>query len=161
MKYFSSESFPCIALRYSNVYGPGQNPDAEAGVIAIFSKKLFRKQRATIYGTGGQVRDYIHVDDVARANVLAAEDNKQLEQFTAMNIGTGKGTSVAQLAFLIQQAGEKLGYPNFEFIHETERPGDLQRSILCSNRAEKILGWKPSITLDEGITETVASFKGR
>ena len=157
-KFYASEKMPVIVLRYSNVYGPGQDPDGEAGVIAIFAKKMWRGKKAKIYGTGGQVRDYVHVDDVARANELALEAS--VDEFTTINIGTGKGTSVAQVAFLVNEAGKKLGANTLQYEHEPERRGDLQRSLICPNRANKILGWKPRIGLDEGIEPTVESLKG-
>lgn len=156
-EFFSSDTMKCIVLRYSNVYGPGQDPDGEAGVIAIFAKKLWIHRKAKIYGTGGQVRDYVHVDDVARANVLALE--AKVENFTVMNIGTGTGTSVAQIGFLVNEAGKKLGSNAFEFDHMPERQGDLQRSIVCPNRAKSILGWSPEIAVEDGIEPTVASFR--
>ena len=156
-EFYSCEEMKCIVLRYSNVYGPGQDPNGEAGVIAIFANKMWKHAKAKIYGTGGQVRDYVHVDDVARANALALD--AKVDEFTVINIGSGKGTSVAQIAFLVNEAGKKLGSNAFEFDHMPERKGDLQRSIVCPNRAKSILGWSPEISVEDGIEPTVASFR--
>jgi UDP-glucose 4-epimerase len=146
-----------VALRYGNVYGPRQDPHGEAGVVAIFCERLRAGQQATIYGDGEQMRDYIHVADVVRANMLAGA---KLEVFNsqpgqsiddlAFNVGTGVGTSVKRLYELIsRQFG--LQKPT---AYAPPRPGELQRSVLDGRKAEKLLGFHPQYDLEVGLTNS-------
>jgi UDP-glucose 4-epimerase len=134
-------------LRYPNVYGPRQNPHGEAGVNAIFIGLMLEGRRPKIFGTGGQVRDYLFVDDVVDANVVALEkgDGEML------NLGTGVGTSVLDIvgelnAILATQ---------LEPVHEPARPGEIQRIYLDASRARQVLGWTPRVPFREGLRRTV------
>src|SRR5205814_1996057 len=93
LAYSSLYGLPYTIFRYSNVYGPRQDPHGEAGVVAIFSKRLLRKEPVYIFGNGRQTRDFVFVGDVARANVLALREGRN----QIINIGTGKETSVKEL----------------------------------------------------------------
>ena len=140
------------ALRYSNVYGPRQNPHGEAGVVAIFSTRLIDQRSITIYGDGEQTRDYVFVHDVVAANMAVSEtplaNSAQLDQ-RAFNVGTGIETSVNELASaLAHVAGAQ---PKIEFAEA--RSGELNRSALDTGRLRS-LGWQPQSTLGEGLATT-------
>jgi UDP-glucose 4-epimerase len=139
------------ALRYSNVYGPRQLPHGEAGVVAIFIKRLLAGQPCTIFGDGSIIRDYVYVGDVARASLLVLKkgDGK------GYNIGTNKPTTVKQLFFSITKALGMDVKPNYG----PHRAGDVQANYLSYALAKRELGWSPKISLDEGIRNTVKFFK--
>ena len=138
-------------LRYGNVYGPRQDPFGEAGVVAIFANAMMGGRPPTIFGDGSHERDYVYVDDVVRANVLAlaqAEDG-------VYNIGTGEGTTVAQVFDALAGATDYGGDPE----HAAERPGDVHRIYLDVRRAERGLGWRAAVSLEEGIRCTVDAMR--
>ncbi len=137
-------------LRYSNVYGPRQIPHGEAGVVAIFIKLIMEGKAPTIFGGGKCVRDYVYAGDVAAANLLAL--NKGHNE--AFNIGTGIRTNVNQLYRLIQKA---TGFTQ-KAKPGPYRPGDLPANVLDASKAGKILGWKPKVSLAEGIKMTYEYF---
>ncbi|MET0405473.1 MAG: SDR family oxidoreductase [Cystobacter sp.] len=140
-----------VALRYANVYGPRQNPHGEAGVVSIFSTRLLAGQDCTIYGEGKQTRDFVYVEDVARANLLAAEKDYS----GPINIGTGVETDINRLFGLLAQAA---GAPK-PAGHAPGRPGEQMRSCIDHGLAQKVLGWQPTVDLAEGTRRTVAWFK--
>ena len=144
---------PYVALRYANVYGPRQDPHGEAGVIAIFSKKLLAGADVTIFGDGRQTRDYVFVGDVVRANLAALAG----DFCGAVNIGTGLETNVNDLYTIIKRHA---GGPGTA-VHAPPRDGELQRSVLSVALAEKVLGWKPRTVLSDGLAETVDFFRSR
>lgn len=143
-----------VALRYANVYGPRQNPHGEAGVVAIFGKRLLKGEPITIYGDGEQTRDLVYVEDVAAANLLAAErplPALQSLDSRAYNVGTAVETSVNRLADLIAQA---TGRPD-DVRRAPARAGEIQRSALAVAKAERELGWRPRVSLPEGLARTM------
>ncbi|WP_456400192.1 SDR family oxidoreductase [Mesoaciditoga sp.] len=140
-------------LRYGNVYGPRQSPDGEAGVIAIFAKKMLNKEPVTINGDGEYVRDYIYVKDVVNANILSME-NGDGEIF---NIGTGTGKSVNDVFLSLKEHI----YYDADPIYGPPRPGDLRKSILDISHAKEVLKWKPKYSFSEGLRETVSFFESR
>jgi UDP-glucose 4-epimerase len=143
------------ALRFSNVYGPRQDPHGEAGVVAIFCGRILGNRPLTIFGDGRQTRDYVYVGDVARAMYLAATEPLPARgrlDARAFNIGTGKGTSVTEVATLLQEvAGSKAP---IEFA--PPRQGEQQESFVNADRARELLGWTPQVTLAEGLAKTFA-----
>jgi UDP-glucose 4-epimerase len=142
------------ALRYSNVYGPRQEPHGEAGVIAIFAARILEGKPITIFGDGRQERDYVHVADVVEANwrsstrLLPAPDTIAAR---AWNIGTGRGTSVGELADLLMAgAGREV-----DRAFEAARAGELERSVLDTAKAERELEWRPTVPLRDGLEQTM------
>jgi len=144
------------ALRYSNVYGPRQNPHGEAGVIAIFSKRIAGGEPITIFGDGKQTRDMVYALDVAEANVRAA--TATLPRLTSLdarawNIGTGVETTVNELAELLAQgAGKKAN-----ITRAPARAGEILRSSLATDKAARELNWRPRTPLVEGLRATIRS----
>ncbi len=141
-----------ISLRYANIYGPRQNPQGEAGVIAIFCHRLLTGQVPIVNGDGGQTRDYTYVEDVANANLKALEHP---EVTGAVNISTGVETSVNALyAALVAAAGSKVAAE-----HGPARPGEQRRSCLNPTLAGRVLDWKPTVSLAEGLGRTFRFFE--
>jgi UDP-glucose 4-epimerase len=139
------------ALRYANVYGPRQNPHGEAGVVAIFSERLLRGDSCTVNGTGEQTRDFVFGPDVARANLLAATGDVE----GPVNVGTGIETDVNRLyALLARAAGVERPAQ-----HAPAKPGEQLRSSVDPSRAAKVLGWRPTVVLEEGLRRTVDWFR--
>jgi UDP-glucose 4-epimerase len=146
-----------VALRFGNVYGPRQDPNGEAGVVAIFCGRIVRKEALTIYGDGHQTRDYTYVGDAARAVLAAATKPLPVKggiDARAFNIGTGRGTSVTQLSKLLQAAAGS----NVPVKFAPHRPGEVQDSFLTSVKAHELLGWKPEVTLPDGLKRTYEWF---
>ena len=140
-------------LRYANVYGPRQNPFGEAGVVAIFTNKLLKNENPIINGDGEQTRDYVFVEDVVKANVIALNDNTS----DIYNIGTGVETSVNELfAKLNQISGSKASEK-----HGPAPKGEQARSVITSDKLYKKFNWKPSIKIEEGLKKTFESFKSK
>ena len=139
------------ALRYGNVYGPRQDPNGEAGVIAIFAKRFLKHESIRIDWDGEQQKDYVYVGDVARANLLAL-DHGDNDIFC---IGTGKGTSVNEIYHDLEKI---TGYTP-EIVHAPKRAGDIHLAYCNSSKAERILGWKPEVSMEEGIKATVDFFR--
>ncbi|MGH7524999.1 MAG: NAD-dependent epimerase/dehydratase family protein, partial [Gemmatimonadales bacterium] len=151
--------FEGVALRYSNVYGPRQDPASEAGVVSIFVSRLLAGKALTIFGDGKQTRDYVFVKDVARANLLAASvavSRGDRLDVPAFNVATGRETSVNDLA---QYIGRALGrHPVIEYA--PPRAGELFRSCLDVSKAARALGWAPTHDFDAGLRELAAWFEG-
>jgi UDP-glucose 4-epimerase len=141
-----------ISLRYANIYGPRQNPEGEAGVIAIFCNRLLSGRPLLINGDGLQTRDFVYVEDVARANVLALERE---DIIGPINIGTGVETSVTAIADALRSAAGSGAAP----IHGPVRPGEQRRSCLDAALAERSLGWRPGVPLRDGLAATYEFFK--
>ena len=141
-----------VSLRYANVYGPRQNPHGEAGVVAIFCGRVLAGEALVINGDGLQTRDFVHVDDVAAANLLALE---RAHVTGPVNIGTGVETSVnAICAALSKAAGSSV-----DAVHAPARPGEQRRSCLSPKLAERVLGWRPTVTLGDGLIQTLDHFR--
>jgi len=139
-----------VALRLGNVYGPRQDPLGEAGVIAIFCGALRGGTRPTVYGDGLQTRDYVYVGDVVEAALAAAES----EASGPVNIGTGHETTVLDL---VEALARLDGATGFEPEFAPRRAGEVQRIALDAGRAERELGWRPEVGLDEGLRLTLDS----
>ncbi len=140
------------ALALGNVYGPRQDPQGEAGVVAIFAERLLAGEPCTIYGDGTQTRDYVFVDDVVDAFARAAERGGGL----LINVGTGIETSVNQLYATLARAARV----DLPAVQAPARPGELDRNVLDSARAAVQLGWKPWTDLTTGITAVLDHLGG-
>ena len=149
-----------VALRYSNVYGPRQNPHGEAGVVAIFCHRILRGDAMTVFGDGTQTRDYVFVEDVARANVAAARAAlpvmRQLDT-RAYNIGTAHETSVLQLAELLKASAGSTAAIQLA----PGRVGEQQRSSVDIDKAARELGWRPRMGIEDGLRATFRYFAER
>ena len=164
LEFFAREhQLTCVALRYANVYGPRQNPHGEAGVVAVFCRKMLSGEPATINGDGRYIRDYVFGPDVAQANAAACEANLT-PGFHLYHIGTGVGTDVNKLAGTLHSAcgaalrrrGSTATIP--EPVYGPARPGDLRSSMVCSDKARRELGWQPAVTIEQGLPQTVNWF---
>jgi nucleoside-diphosphate-sugar epimerase len=153
--YKATESLDYTALALSNVYGPRQEPASEVGlegqVVAIFCRRMLANRPTTIYGDGSQTRDFIYVDDVVSA-FLAARTKGTGE---LINIGSNEELSVNDLHARLLA----LTKASFEPVYAPARPGELQRIYVDTSKARDVLGWTPTVDLDEGLKLTVAWFK--
>jgi UDP-glucose 4-epimerase len=138
-------------LRFANVYGPRQGASGEAGVVSIFCGNSIRGKSLTIYGDGKQTRDYVHVSDCAAALLAAADYGRA----GVWNIGSGTETSVLDLAALVAQLAGNDSQPVFA----SARSGELSRSALDSDRAAQDLGWRPAVSLTDGVQSVVSWFE--
>jgi UDP-glucose 4-epimerase len=158
MAYYARvHGLDAVALRYGNVYGPRQDPHGEAGVVAIFSGRILDRQPLTVFGDGLQTRDYVYVGDVARATWLAATTKLPKQEkldSRAFNVGTGNGTSVLAVADSLKRAANR----DVAVQHAAKRPGEQQTSFLSVKKIQGALGWKPEVTLDEGLRRTFEWF---
>jgi UDP-glucose 4-epimerase len=148
--YHQVFGLPYIALRYANVYGPRQSAMGEAGVVAIFLSLLLGGKTPVINGDGRQTRDYVYVGDVAAANMAALQSS-----FVGpINIGTGVETDVVTI---FQHLREAVG-SSIEAQHGPPKAGEQRRSCLDTGRAAQILGWRPQMTLKDGLRHTSAHY---
>ena len=141
-----------VALRYSNVYGPRQDPFGEAGVIAIFARKLLKKEDPIINGDGAQTRDFVYVGDVAKANLLAAEKDVS---GISINIATAKEISITEIFEKLEKSIKSGIKPK----HSPGIKGEVRKISLDYSLAKRLLSWKPEIDIDEGIKRTVEFFR--
>lgn len=146
-------AIPFVSLRYSNVYGPRQNPHSEAGVVAIFCSKMISNQQPIINGNGKQTRDYVYISDVVKANLLVTEKNIQ----GIYNISTGVETDInsifRKLSLILA--------PDVKEVHGSAKEGEQQRSVLDCSKAQKDFDWKPEVNIDQGLQETAEFFKNK
>jgi UDP-glucose 4-epimerase len=149
-----------IALRFANVFGPRQDPHGEAGVVAIFCQRILAGTPLTVFGDGGQTRDYVYVGDVARAHVLAAKREAipagRVDE-RGINLGTGRETSVLELAEALMRASKR----SATLQHAPARPGEQRRSVVSIAKAEAVLGWQPQMGLEDGLAKTFEWFAAR
>lgn len=149
-----------VSLRLANVYGPRQDPHGEAGVVAIFCGRILDNRPLTVFGDGLQTRDYIFVDDVARAIWLGATkplpDRGRLDA-RAFNIGTGVGTTVLEIAKQLQEAAGSETPVEFA----PRRAGEQQESFVNADKAKLVLSWKPEVSLADGLAKTYQWFAQR
>ena len=149
---FRREGGPAfVALRYANVYGPRQDPHGEAGVVAIFARKMLAGQTPVINGDGKQTRDFVFARDVARSNLLALESDAE----GVFNIGTGVETDINTLTAMLVAATGFGGQPR----HGPAAPGEQLRSCVDPRLAKKVLNWHPEVDLKSGLEETVDYFR--
>ena len=149
--YFNEHKLNHTILRYANIYGPRQNPFGEAGVVAIFSKKLLKGDQPIINGTGEQTRDYVFVKDVVKANLLTLSDDES----DIYNVGTGIETNVNELYNMLIDIAEN----GQEEKHGPAAAGEQMRSVITSDKLFNKFNWKPSTKLIDGLKETVEYFE--
>ncbi len=149
--YYRTFGIPYVALRYANVYGPRQSASGEAGVVAIFIRHLLEERSPTINGDGRQTRDYIYVDDVVAANLLALESSF----CGALNIGTGREADVCTLFRLLCDNMRS----QTTAVHGPPKMGEQRRSCLNNARAWEILRWRPRFPLSEGLNKTLDYYR--
>ncbi len=147
VRYFESAGLTWAILRYANVYGPRQDPHGEAGVVAIFARAMLDGQTPTIFGDGTQTRDFVFVEDVARANLLATG----VQTSALVNIGTGVQTSVNDIFRHLAALSGFRGAP----LRAAARPGEVHRIAVDPSRAAQWLGWTPTTPLLDGLRKTV------
>lgn len=152
--YRATYGLDAIVLRYANVYGPRQNPHGEASVIAAIMERLRAGGAPTIFGDGEQVRDYVYVGDVVRANLAALHADLCADETAVINIATGVGTTVNRLWALIAATASATVTP----AYAPARAGDVRRSVLDASRAKRALAWEPEVDLADGIRRTWAWF---
>lgn len=152
LRFFgTAHGLKSTVLRYGNVFGPRQDPNGEAGVIAIFCGKILAGQQIRVDWDGEQQKDFVYVGDVARAGLMAL-DRADGEIF---NIGTGVGTSVNELHKVIAaQVGRDV-----EIVHAPKRSGDVRTCVFAIEKAKRELGWSPETSLTDGIKKTVDYFR--
>ena len=148
--YHDRYGLETVALRYFNVYGPGQSGGDYAGVIDVFLEQARNGDPITVHGDGEQTRDFVHVRDIVRANHLAAETD---EVGVAYNVGTGESTSIVGLAERIRAA---VGSDS-PIVHTDAREGDVSHSRADLSRARSRLGYEPTVDLDAGLETLVGA----
>ena len=136
-----------VALRVSNAYGEGQNPDRGQGAVAAFTARVARRQPIEVWGDGSVTRDYVHVEDVARALVMAAE---RTPQDRLLNVGSGVGTTLNELIDLIREVTGR----DAEVRYTSGRAFDVPALVLDTHRIQEQIGWHPQVMLDEGLRRT-------
>jgi UDP-glucose 4-epimerase len=142
-----------VSLRYANVYGPRQDPEGEAGVVAIFIQKMLNNEQAVINGNGRQTRDFVFVDDVVEANLAMIGQDTQ----GTYNVGTGVETSINDLfRILVQHTGSYC-----KEMHGPAKKGEQARSVIDSTKLRHEVSWEPKADLSEGLKKTVEFFRDR
>jgi UDP-glucose 4-epimerase len=139
-------------LRYPNVFGPRQDPHGEAGVVAIFIRQMLTGEQPTIFGDGTKTRDYVYIDDIVAANLLAIDAKDDV-----YNLGWGKEVSDYQIFCAVRDALGVAAEPNFG----QKRQGEIDRVYLDSQKIYRDLGWRPRVSLQEGVARTVRWHKER
>lgn len=141
---------PFIALRYGNVYGPRQSPRGESGMIALFADRLLRGKSIHIHGDGRQTRDFVYVDDVVEANMLAMRATGP----EVFNVGTGLETAINDVFEHLKRLVCSSASPEYG----PAKPGEQRRSVLNVDRLARRLDWQPRTALADGLARTVAYF---
>jgi UDP-glucose 4-epimerase len=150
--YQSEFGLPTAVLRYFNVFGEGQRPDSQyAAAIPAFVSRAIKGSPMTIFGDGGQTRDFVYVGDVVAANVLAAECGSGV-----YNVARGEKTTILELAQIINQ----ICGGRSTISHEAARAGDVRHSTALTKRIQE-LGFVPKMELQTGLERTVADLKIR
>ncbi|WP_319526436.1 NAD-dependent epimerase/dehydratase family protein [uncultured Desulfosarcina sp.] len=152
--YYRSFGLETVALRFGNVYGPGSKH--KSSVVAKFIKQSFNGETLEIYGDGKQTRDFVYIDDLSRAILLAA--SRRGIGGEAFQIATNSETTVAEVVELLKAVFEKKGLAFSEVVHSAPRVGDVKRNFSDTSKAKKSLGWTPLVALPDGIEKTVDWF---
>ena len=149
--YAKAYGLSTVALRFANVFGPRQNPEGEAGVVAIFTQKMLQGEQPLINGNGMQTRDYVYIEDVMESIMRCTN-----QDVTGIyNVGTGQETTVNEI-FAELKALTNSGCKE---IHGPAKKGELERSALDAGKLNKDTGWEAAVSLAEGLRETVRFFR--
>jgi UDP-glucose 4-epimerase len=148
--YHATGGLESVVLRYANVYGPRQDPHGEAGVVAVFIQRILAGLTPVIHGDGQQVRDFVAVEDVVRANLAAHALAIPPGPPVVVNVGTGGGTSIQAL----WQTLAAIARPGVRPYHEPRRAGDVRCSVVDPGRARAVLGWCAAVSLEAGLRRT-------
>ena len=143
-----------VVLRYPNVYGPRQDPHGEAGVVAIFTGQMLEGEQVVINGDGEQQRDFVYVEDCARANLIALDTE---HKNTIYNLGFGRGTSINEIFSNLKMITDY----ELTAVNGPAKVGETRRIYLEASRANQDLGWTPTVGLEEGLKKTVDYFRTR
>lgn len=146
--YARNFGFDYLIFRYPNVYGPRQNPKGEAGVVAIFSELMINNKRPTIFGDGTKMRDYVYVDDLVRANIIALTNNSN----DIFNLGWGIGISDKEV---FDSLAEAIGIHDIHPIYAKYRKGEVYKISLDAKKAKKVLNWWPKIKFKQGVKKYI------
>lgn len=149
--YASATGLRYVALRFANVYGPRQDSEGEAGVVAIFSKQMLDGGQPIVNGTGKQTRDFIYVDDVVEAILVTLGEDVQ----GIYNVGTGQETTINECYGIIKS----LTNCQCKELYGAAKKGEQFRSVLDVTKLREVFGWDPQVTLQEGLTRTVDFFR--
>jgi UDP-N-acetylglucosamine 4-epimerase len=145
-----------IGLRYFNVFGPKQNPAGPyAAVIPLFAEAFLNNKSPVINGSGDHSRDFTFIDNVVQANILCLFTKNKEAINQVYNIGCGHQTSLLQLARFIK----KIAGSDVDPVHGAERPGDVKHSLADISKAKNLLGYNPSISVEDGLSKTVSWYK--
>ncbi|MFT8362762.1 MAG: NAD-dependent epimerase/dehydratase family protein [Sporolactobacillus sp.] len=145
--YSKFYQLPYTILRFSNVYGPRQDAAGEGGVVSIFCERIDKNTPPMIYGDGQQTRDFIYVDDVARALAAALKS----EGNPCVNVSTGSAVTINHLFQQLKEAA----HSECPVFYGPERRGDIRHSVLANDETKRLLGWKPLVSLDQGLRQTL------
>ncbi len=152
--YYHSFGLQTVALRFGNVYGPGSTH--KNSVVAKFIKRALNGETLEIYGDGKQTRDFIYIDDLARAILMAASSKGVGGE--AFQIATNSETTIAELVELLSSVFKKRGLVLPDVVYSDPRVGDIKRNFSDTSKAKKFLGWTPMVALREGLEDTVSWF---
>ena len=150
--YANATGLRYVALRFANVYGPRQDSEGEAGVVAIFTKKMLQKEQPIINGTGKQTRDFIYVDDVVEAILVTLGEDVQ----GIFNVGTGQETSINEGYRILKE----LTHSTCKDLFGAAKKGEQYRSVLDVRKIRETFGWDPQVSFQDGLKKTVEYFKG-
>lgn len=150
LRFYQRLGIKTKILRYSNVYGPRQDPLGEAGVVAIFCQRILRSHQVTVFGSGEQTRDFVYIKDVVRAN-LALRHYKKSGMW---NIGTGLETPINTIA----QKLIAFSHKKIKIVYQPARFSESQRSVLDCQKAKQELNWQSRIDIEQGLAKTLSSF---
>lgn len=151
--YQRASGIQAVSLRFANVYGPRQDPEGEAGVVAIFIQKMLTGEQPVINGNGRQTRDFVFVEDVVEANLLVMGQGIE----GVFNVGTSSETTVNELFAILKE----LTKSDCKEVHGPAKKGEQLRSTIDATKLRQQLGWEPKVGLSEGLRKTVEYFSGR
>ena len=150
--YHANYSLDYTVLRYANVFGARQDPHGEAGVVAIFTGRMLAGERVTVNGDGEQTRDFVYVEDCARANYLAVTTSHAPGIY---NIGCGCPTSINEIFTSLA----KITNYSYPVQYAPAKVGETRHIYLDASKARRELGWAPAINLEDGLERTVEYFR--